>query len=131
MYSRAEPAFTSGCGYSVCSVWQSVQLAPIEPWTEAAHASGSIVTSFDEPSLKETDEPGLAVAVEALLGARGRAQEHEGRPQEQAAAEVETFHRGPPGIGRGNGGGLLHRGHVGHEVLEVGVGDLVRGRRPA
>ena len=58
MYSRAEEAFSSGCGYSACSVWQSVQLAPMAPWTDAAQASGSIVMSFEEPSLNKTDEPG-------------------------------------------------------------------------
>ena len=80
-------------------MWQSVQLAPIEPWTEAAHASGSIVMSFDEPSLNETVEPGCPWQSRHSWARAGAPRSTRADPRRKRGAEVETFHRGPPGIG--------------------------------
>ena len=104
MYSRAEPAFSSGCGYSSCSVWQSVQLAPMAPWTDAAQASGSIVMSFDEPSLNETVEPGCPWQSRHSWARAGAPRSTRADPRSSAAARWMRFIGGPPGIGHEDGG---------------------------
>ena len=101
MYSRAEPAFSSGCGYSACSVWQSVQLAPMAPWTDAAQASGSIVMSFDEPSLNETDEPGCPWQSRHSWARAGAPRSTRADPRSRAAARWMRFIGDLPGSATG------------------------------
>ena len=88
-----------GAGSLVPGVAVGAAQRPLEPWTDAAHAFGSIVTSLEEPSLNETDEPGWPWQSRHSWARAGAPRQQEGRPQEKAGGGIESegLHGGPRG----------------------------------